>query len=279
MLRFLSYLVPSIPAELFAHVARRVGERCDMPAAVDFETAISGPLEGDDDPFAGGRADVGFVCAPTYRWMRDRVALLPALVPLDPRAGGRPVYFADVVVRAGSGMEHFEQLRDKRWAYNDRNSRSGWLSMLERVGGDTRFFSELVHAGSHLQSLAAIRAGRADGAAIDSNVLFRGSGDGLRIIESWGPYPIQPVIIRDGVDDELKSRIAAALLEIENLAPFGFARFAPVAAEDYDGRRRASSCRPTSLSFSTRIRESGTSRTAPSASTTGGRPFRRRARR
>jgi ABC-type phosphate/phosphonate transport system substrate-binding protein len=233
MLRFLSYLAPSIPHELFTLVARHVADSCEVETSVTFDTTISGPLEGDDDPFADGRADVGFVCGPTYRWMRDRVTLLPALVPLDARAGGRPVYFADVVVRAGSGIEQFDQLRGRKWAYNDRNSRSGWFSMLDRVGGNTRFFADLVHAGSHLQSLEAVCRGTVDGAAIDSNVLFRDSR-GLRVIESWGPFPIQPVIVRNGVDDALKSRVANALLEIGDLTPFGFARFARVTAADYE---------------------------------------------
>lgn len=237
MLRFLTYLAPSIPAGLFTLVARHVEERCGVPTALELETRISGPLEGDDDPFADGRADVGFVCAPTYRWMRDRVTLLPALVPLDERAGGRPVYFADVVVRADSAVERFEQLRGRRWGYNDRNSRSGWFSMLDRVGSDTRFFSWLVHAGSHLQSLQAIRDGRVDAAAIDSNVLFLQPRDGLRVVESWGPFPIQPVIVRAGIDDALKARVAGALLGIHeqhDLSPFGFARFTRVTPEDYE---------------------------------------------
>lgn len=234
MLRFLSYLAPSIPHELFSLVAGHVADRCEVETSIEFDTTISGPLEGDDDPFADGRADVGFVCGPTYRWMRDRVTLLPALVPLDARAGGRPVYFADVVVRAGSGITRFDELRGRKWAYNDRNSRSGWFSMLDRVGGDRRFFSELVQAGSHLQSLQAVRGGWVDGAAIDSNVLSRDSRDGLRVIESWGPFPIQPAIVRNDVDDALKSRIADALLEIDDLAPFGFARFARVTAADYE---------------------------------------------
>jgi len=234
MLRFLTYLAPSIPHQLFVHVARHAGERCGVETSIDFETRISGPLEGDDDPFAGGRADVGFVCAPTYRWMRERVTLLPALVPLDARADGRPVYFADVVVRADSAIARFDDLRGRRWAYNDRNSRSGWFSMLDRVGGETRFFSGLVHAGSHLRSLEAVREGRVDAAAIDSNVLFRERHDDLRIIESWGPYPIQPVIVRNGVDDALRSRLGAALLQVDGLEPFGFARFAPVTPADYE---------------------------------------------
>ena len=227
-LRLISYLAPSIPEELFRLVAKH------LDASIEFETRISGPLEGDDDPFADGRADVGFVCAPTYRWMRERVTLLPALVPLDPRANGRPVYFADVVVRADSPIERFDQLRGRRWAYNDRNSKSGWFSMLERAGGDTRFFAELVHAGSHLQSLDAVRRGAVDAAAIDSNVLASQPRGGLRVIESWGPFPIQPVIVRNGIDDAVKSRIAEALLAIDGLEPFGFARFALVTAADYE---------------------------------------------
>src|SRR5437763_17012870 len=127
-------------------------------------------------PFADGRADFGFVCAPTYRWMRERVTLLPALVPDDRRAAGRPVYFADVVVRADSNVQRFDDLRRRGWAYNDRNSKSGWFSMLERAGGDTRFFSALVHAGSHLQSLAAVRDGRVDAAAIDSGAVSHPAG-------------------------------------------------------------------------------------------------------
>jgi phosphonate transport system substrate-binding protein len=228
MLRLITYLAPSIPEELFRLVARRLG------ASLELETRISGPLEGDDDPFADGRVDVGFVCAPTYRWMRERVTLLPSLVPSDPRANGRPVYFADVVVRGDSPAERFDALRGRRWAYNDRNSKSGWFSMLGRVGGDPHFFSELVHAGSHLQSLAAVRSGRADAAAIDSNALARQPHADLRVIESWGPFPIQPVIVRNGVDDATKSRIAEALLAMDGLEPFGFARFARVTPADYE---------------------------------------------
>ena len=227
-LRLITYLAPSIPEELFRLVAAQ------LEASLVFETSISGPLEGDDDPFADGRADLGFVCAPTYRWMRERVTLLPALVPLDPRANGRPVYFADVVVREDADVHRFEELRGRRWAYNDRNSKSGWFSMIERVGGDVGFFSQLVHAGSHLHSLAAVREGRADAAAIDSNVFARQPRQGLRVVESWGPFPIQPVIVRNDVDDAVKSRIASALLSMEGLEPFGFARFAPVAASDYE---------------------------------------------
>jgi len=234
-LRLISYLAPSIPARFFTTIAERIGGACGVVADVEFNETISGPLEGDDEPFSSGAADVGFVCAPTYRYFRERVPglveLLPAPVPLDPRADQRPVYFADVVVREDSPVTRFEELRGKVWSYNDPNSRSGWFSMLERVSaiGPGPFFGELVRAGSHLESIAKVLRGEADAAAIDSNAL-RQRRDGLRILESWGPFAIQPTIIRGALDRELKASVAKAMLEIdeETLAEFGFRRFARV---------------------------------------------------
>jgi phosphonate transport system substrate-binding protein len=219
-MKLITYLAPSIPADFFRLIAR------DLGATLEFDETISGPLEGDEEPFTSGRADIGFVCSPTYRWLRPKVELLPLPVPLDGRASGRPVYFADVVVRAHSKSRSFEELRGGVWAYNDRNSRSGWFAMLERGGHG--FFSEFVASGSHLESIEMVRAGEADAASIDSNVLRLHGAKGLRIIESWGPFAIQPVIIRSGVGADDKRRVADALLtlhERHDLSGFGFARF------------------------------------------------------
>jgi phosphonate transport system substrate-binding protein len=240
LLRLITYLAPSIPAEFFRVVAAHVEAACGVATSVEFEERISGPLGGDRDPFAESTVDLGFVCAPSYRWMRAKdpksVELLPAPVPLDARANGRAVYFADVVVRADSPFIAFDDLRGARWAYNDQNSRSGWFSMVERVGDPESFFGALQQSGSHLRSLELVLNGDVDAAAIDSNALFLQRrarpevANALRIVETWGPYPIQPVIIRGGVARELKDRIASALLSMspESLEPFGFRGFTNV---------------------------------------------------
>ncbi len=149
-------------------------------------------------------------------------------VALDSRssAAGRPVYFGEVIVRADAGIRSSDDLRGGVWAYNDQNSRSGWLSMLERAGAS--FFSRCVHSGSHLRSIELVRSGEADAASIDSNVLLRQNARDLRVIESWGPFAIQATIVRAGLDAGSKSRVAEALLtlhERHSLERFGFARF------------------------------------------------------
>jgi phosphonate transport system substrate-binding protein len=60
------------------------------------------------------------------------------------------------------------------------------------------------------------------------------------VIETWGPFPIQPVVLRSGFHQELKDHLRAALLVIGTdprtpsaLADFGLERFAPVTYEDY----------------------------------------------
>lgn len=227
-MRIITYLAPSLPLALFETIAQRLG------AEMMSEERISGPLAGDDEPFSRGDADIGFICAPSYRVLRGTVELLPALVPLDARADGKPVYFADVVVRRDAPVHTFDDLRGARWAYNDRNSRSGWFSMIERAGSPD-FFGSLLHAGSHLQSLEAVAGGRADAAAIDSNVLALNRRDELRVIESWGPFAIQPAIIRSAIPEERKREVAAMLLSLgrDELGTFGFAGFTPVSEAAY----------------------------------------------
>ena len=107
-------------------------------------------------------------------------------------------------------------------------------------------------SGSHLNSMQMVARGEVDAAAIDSNVLgiklrsapeLRGR---LRVIETWGPFPIQPVVLRSGLHPRLKDRLRAALLAIGEDAPappalagFGLQRFAPVTYGHYAPERVA----------------------------------------
>jgi phosphonate transport system substrate-binding protein len=250
-LRVITYLAPSIPERFFRVIADHLGERLGRGAELIVEGRTSGPLPGDD-PFQRGEADVGFMCAPSLLLLRaattPSIELIPvATVWVDRRAKGRPVYFSDVVVRADSGIDSFDQLRAQTWAHNDDRSLSGWHSALQRlraVPDSARFFSKTIASGSHLESLRLVTEGLADGAAIDSNVLIMERAQHpelrprLRVIESWGPWPIQPAVVR-ALPDEIKRRIAGHLTDLHAgaaaaaLDGIPFERFAPITYDDY----------------------------------------------
>jgi ABC-type phosphate/phosphonate transport system substrate-binding protein len=254
-LRFITYLSPGIPRALFEavtdHVRRTIG--CER-TPLRVETRVSGPERGSRDPFSEAEVDVGFMCAPSFIWLRELrpppVELLGAApVFRDERNAGRPVYFCDVVVRRDGPIRSFAGLRGRSWAYNDACSLSGYYSLLGRLaeaGEDERFFGRMICSGSHLNSIEAVMGGEADAAAIDSNVLGMrlreapGLLEGLRVIESWGPFPIQPVVVRSALQPELKDGLRASLLAIDAdprtrraLSEFGLESFAPVREDDY----------------------------------------------
>lgn len=76
-----------------------------------------------------------------------------------------------IVVREDSTAQSLEDLRGQRAAINDWLSNSG-MNLLRisvaPIAGGKPFFSEVVVTGGHIASIAAVREGQADVAAIDS---------------------------------------------------------------------------------------------------------------
>jgi phosphonate transport system substrate-binding protein len=259
-LRFVTYLSPGIPKAFFEAVVEYARRALGRRASLSVETQVSGPMRGGEDPFSKGEADIGFVCAPSFFWLREMenppVELLPtAPVFGDVRSPGQPVYFSEVVVRRESPARSFLDLRGSSWAYNDPCSLSGYYNLLKKLAEMSEyggFFGRVCCSGSHLESMRMICRGEAEAAAIDSNVLrikLKSSpelGERLRVIESWGPFPIQPVVVRSDLPPELKVRLHAALLAIgldgevpPALAAFGLERFAPSTYDHYAAEERA----------------------------------------
>jgi phosphonate transport system substrate-binding protein len=254
-IRFITYLSPSIPQALFEaladHVQRALGhERVSLRV----ESQASGPQKGGECSSFAEEADVAFMCAPSFIWLRDLqpppVELLGVLPVFDDeRNQGKPVYFCDVVLRNDAPFQAFSELEGGSWAYNDACSLSGYYSLLNKLAGsgaNESFFDNILCSGSHLNSIEAVLSGKADAAAIDSNVLrirFREAPalrDKLRVIESWGPYPIQPVVVNSAHHPELKQRLRAAFLTTEQdqqtrrtLKQFGLSRFVTVSQEAF----------------------------------------------
>ena len=223
-IRAVTWLAPGIPLSFFERVRKTLQEQLDVPVFLESRTKLSGPAIGSSDPFGDGDADLGFLCAPAAvpSAVRRRAGFeLLELAPLfdDVRYAGRPICFCDIVVRQDTPGSGLSDLQGAILGYNDTSSLSGWLglqeALRERQTLPEHFFGERIQTGGHLSSLDQLRSGAIQAASIDSNVLHThpGSMRGLRVIDSLGPWPSQPVVVRASLEARTKERITGALTQ------------------------------------------------------------------
>jgi phosphonate transport system substrate-binding protein len=246
-LRFATFLAPNM-LPVYRSLAERIGDRLGRPVELVVGTSF--------DQFEQGDADLGVICGLPYVWLADRhpppVEPLAAPVLSGERYGGRPVYYSDVIVRHDSRITCLEELRGCSWAYNEPASHSGHtvtLYGLVRMGARPGFLGRVVEAGFHQRAIRLVHAGAVDAAAIDSQVLaverrdHPGLAD-LRIVGSFGPSTIQPVVAASRLPDAWKREVRELLVSLGDdpsarpmLAQGFIERFAAVDDGAYDDIR------------------------------------------
>jgi len=241
-LTFASFLAPNV-WPVYEFIARTAGAWLGRETRLITGTSI--------DQFAAGEIDVAFICSPPYLRLASRglVEAIAAPVLQGARYRGEPVYFSDVIVRADSPVQRFDDLRGCRWSYNDVDSYSGYIAPLHHLAElceGPRFFGQWVDAGSHEASIRLILAGEVAASAIDSQVLAIEMrkpeiAAAVRTIAVLGPAPIQPVVVASWLPGSLKAELRQILLNLESapgatdgLAAGRVERFVPISERSYE---------------------------------------------
>lgn len=128
-----------------------------------------------------------------------------------------------VVVRADDPAPNIESLRGRRAAINGWDSNSGMnllRALIAPLARDGRFFGKVVVTGAHLASVAAVRDGAADVAAIDCVTHALAARhrpellEGTRVLAETTATPSLPLVAgRNAPDDEVDA-LRAALDEL-----------------------------------------------------------------
>lgn len=246
-LRLITYLAPNL-FWFYEFVSRYLADKLDYPIELLVET----------DYAALASADMAFICGLPYV-EHHRLGVAPfeplaAPVLTGERYGGKAIYFSDVIVRQESAFACFADLRGRSWAYNEPLSQSGpgvTRYHLALNGETNEFFSRIVEAGYHERAVQMVCCGDVDASAIDSHVLEhllrddRALSGKVRVIETFGPSPIQPFVARTDLSKALKDEVTQALLELggdlDTRLPLQRAlveRFERVSDSTYDEIRR-----------------------------------------
>lgn len=192
--------------------------------------------------------------------MHDLQGQLEVLAtPVYDVEGCRGTSYSSVIVgRADGGVSRLEDLEGATAAYNAADSLSGHLALkcvVAPLGGNGRFFDQLVHSGSHRASMRLVCERKADVAAIDcvSFALARRHrpelAAGLVVIARGPAAPALPYVTAAGrpADEiaRLKHALAAAAADpalagarqalfiagLEFLAPDAYQRVLDLEAE------------------------------------------------
>jgi len=132
-----------------------------------------------------------------------------------------PLYGSLLMVREDDDATNLADFAGRPAAINDWLSHSGYNVLRASVAPlarDGRFFSEIVEAGSHRDSIAAVRAAKADIMAMDCITFALVARyaptelDGTRILGETATAPGLPYVTQNGVDNQTRQRLLDGLM-------------------------------------------------------------------
>ena len=152
--------------------------------------------------------------------------IVPLATPVYAAEGCEgPRYRSIVVTRADRPWRTLDDLRGARAAINEASSHSGTnalRSVIAPLSRDGAFFGDVIVTGSHSDSLAAVQAGTADVACIDTVVLAllrrvrRDVVRGLRPIRCTGSALAPPYVMSARAPAALQRTVQQALHDAAN---------------------------------------------------------------
>ena len=174
-----------------------------------------------NDLIKAGRVDMAFVCTAAYVKGHKDFGMEILVVP---RVRGGKTYQSYIITAKDKGINSFADLKGKRFAFSDPISTSGSLyprAILKNLGQTPdSYFKEYMYTYSHDNSIKAVYEGLVDGAAVDSlvfqNILERNPAyaSRLKVIEKSPQYAIPPVVVRPGLESNLKEQLQNLFLNL-----------------------------------------------------------------
>lgn len=201
---------------LFGWLARRSGVVLQV-----IDHAYPAPL---GELWARPDLAAAFMCGwPLARGIAD-VTVVAAPIPAEARAGGRPVYWTDLVVRDDSPFRTIEDTFGHRLAFTTDDSHSGFNAVRRFLMGHARPDDAPLHGAlvgplvTPRRSIESVVRDVADVAPVDSyaHALFRRDAPELagrvRTIAMTEPTPIPPLVASRATDPALVAALRDALV-------------------------------------------------------------------
>ncbi len=198
---------------VFNAITKEYGIHFDLKLGDSYAAAVQG--------LCNDQADIGWYGAVTYGQAREICGA--ELLAVDVKKGNS-VYYSGIYTAKNSGVGNLEQLKGQSLAVGDPNSTSSFnfpFAMVLAAGVDpARDLNKIVIAGSHTNSIAALKEGRVTAAAASFNAWEKAVKKGVidpakfKVLAKSEGIPNPPLAMNKKLDPELKAKIRLAFSEI-----------------------------------------------------------------
>ncbi len=200
--------------ELLRYIGDKMGRRVELVQRRTYHAV--------NDLTEARLVDAAFVCSGAYVLGHDKFGM-ELLVATE--IGGAPIYYSYIIVRNDSGINSFEELRGKTFAFMDPESNSGTLYptyKLAQMGESPRsFFQNYIYTYGHDNSVKAVLNNTVDGAAVESLIFdYMAAKDPavlsqIKVLETSPPFGSPPVVVHPSLDPEVKKDLLSILINMD----------------------------------------------------------------
>ncbi len=175
-----------------------------------------------NDLVRSGEAPLAVVCTNPYLEGREDFGMEALVVP---HGVDGPYYYSLLIARQDVQATSLEDLQGRSFAFSDPLSNTGRLVPLYELAliGETpdTYFSRTVFTYAHDNSIRSVAEGIVDAAAVDSLVyeyLLATEpqvASKVKVLERWGPFGINPIVVNPLLDAEMKERLRELFLNMD----------------------------------------------------------------
>jgi phosphonate transport system substrate-binding protein len=198
---------------VFDAIADKFGIYFELKAGSSYAAVVKGLCEE--------QTDLAWYGAVTFGQAKDLCGA--ELLAVDVKKG-ESVYYSGIYTARDSGMQSLSDLKGKSLAVGSVSSTSSFnfpMAMVLNAQIDpVKDLSKIVIAGSHTNSIAALKEGRVDAAAASFNSWEKAVNNGIidpsnfKVLAKSEPIPNPPMAMNKNLSPELKTKLRNAFNNI-----------------------------------------------------------------
>lgn len=218
-------------------LGKRIGQELVLVILKDYEMLLQRTRAGD--------IDIGFYGPTPYIKVKELNLKMKYLATAVWKSTGKYVYYCYLVSKDAPGLQTFEELRGKRFAYSSRESTCGYIFprvwMMENKIVPKEYFSNVQFLGRHDLVLESIAKGKIDAGVVSPGPLAKAEkkyGQIFRRVHKIGPIPASVIAVKNSLPTKIRQKIVTAIsslpAEVVNVPEFDYLGFKVLPENSYD---------------------------------------------